>query len=124
MSSYTPITTDKLSRLIGTANTPALIDVRTDADFANGHGKISSKEVADTALGEEVPAHARPPISWSLKVAGVGLLLWFVPILGLLALLGPGNVFTDIAILFMEMVTFGRRLRGARLCRTAVTMAG
>src|SRR6185503_12852922 len=60
-------------------------------------------------LGEGVPAHARPPVSWSLKVAGVGLLLWFVPILGLLALLGPGNVFTDIAIFFskMAMVTFG-----------------
>jgi rhodanese-related sulfurtransferase len=34
MSSYTSISVDKLSRLIGTANTPALIDVRTDEDFA------------------------------------------------------------------------------------------
>ena len=34
MSSYTSITIEKLSRLIGTANTPVLIDVRTDADFA------------------------------------------------------------------------------------------
>jgi len=34
MSSYTTISPDKLSRLIGTANTPALIDVRTDEDFA------------------------------------------------------------------------------------------
>ncbi len=30
----TSISTDKLARLIGTANTPALIDVRTDEDFA------------------------------------------------------------------------------------------
>ena len=30
----TSIATDKLARLIGTANTPALIDVRTDEDFA------------------------------------------------------------------------------------------
>jgi len=30
----TSISTDKLVRLIGTANTPALIDVRTDEDFA------------------------------------------------------------------------------------------
>ena len=29
-----PISPDKLARLIGTANTPALIDVRTDEDFA------------------------------------------------------------------------------------------
>jgi rhodanese-related sulfurtransferase len=34
MSSFTSISPDKLVRLIGTANTPALIDVRTDDDFA------------------------------------------------------------------------------------------
>jgi chromate transporter len=77
----------------------------------NGHGKVGGKQVADadSALGEGVPAHARPPFSWSLKVAGVGVLLWVVPVLGLLALFGEGNVFTDIAIFFskMAMVTFG-----------------
>lgn len=77
----------------------------------NGHGRLGGTQVADadTALGDEVPAHARPPLSWSLKVAGVGLLLWILPVLGLLALLGPGNVFADIAVFFskMAMVTFG-----------------
>ena len=34
MSSYTSISTDKLSRLIGTASAPALIDVRIDEDFS------------------------------------------------------------------------------------------
>ena len=34
MSSHTSISADKLARLIGTANTPVLIDVRTDEDFA------------------------------------------------------------------------------------------
>ena len=34
MSSYTSISSEKLSRLIGTANAPALIDVRIDEDFA------------------------------------------------------------------------------------------
>jgi rhodanese-related sulfurtransferase len=34
MSSYTAISSDKLSRLIGTATAPALIDVRSDEDFA------------------------------------------------------------------------------------------
>jgi rhodanese-related sulfurtransferase len=34
MSSYTSISSDKLSRLIGTARAPALIDVRLDEDFA------------------------------------------------------------------------------------------
>jgi chromate transporter len=77
----------------------------------NGHGKVGSRQVADieTALGEEVPAHARPPISWSLNVAGVALFLWFAPVLALVAFFGPGNVFTDISIFFskMAMVTFG-----------------
>jgi rhodanese-related sulfurtransferase len=34
MSSYTSISPDKLFRLIGTANAPTLVDVRTDDDFA------------------------------------------------------------------------------------------
>ena len=34
MSSYTSISPDKLSRLIGTAHAPTLIDVRLDEDFA------------------------------------------------------------------------------------------
>jgi rhodanese-related sulfurtransferase len=34
MSSYNSISPEKLSRLIGTANAPMLIDVRTDKDFA------------------------------------------------------------------------------------------
>jgi rhodanese-related sulfurtransferase len=33
MSSYTSISPDKLSRLIGTATAPVLIDVRVDEDF-------------------------------------------------------------------------------------------
>ncbi|MER8505321.1 chromate efflux transporter [Mesorhizobium sp. M0894] len=77
----------------------------------NGHGKVGGKQVADadTALGEGVPAHARPSVSWSLKIAAVFLALWLIPVVGLLALLGQGNVFTDIAIFFskMAMVTFG-----------------
>ncbi|MER8612631.1 chromate efflux transporter [Mesorhizobium sp. M0435] len=77
----------------------------------NGHGKVGGKQVADadTALGEGVPAHARPSIGWSLKIAAAFLALWFVPVLALLVFLGQGNVFTDIAIFFskMAMVTFG-----------------
>lgn len=82
------------------------------AFFAGGgHSKFSGKEVADidSALGEGVPDHARPPLSWSLKVAAVGALLWGGPVLALLVFLGPGNVFTDISIFFskLAMVTFG-----------------
>ncbi|WEX86593.1 chromate efflux transporter [Sinorhizobium garamanticum] len=78
---------------------------------SNGHGKVGSRQVADvdSALGGEIPAHARPPVSWSLKVAAVGLLLWGGPVFALLIFLGQGNVFTEISIFFskMAMVTFG-----------------
>jgi len=52
MSSYTTISPEKLARLIGTANAPALIDVRTDEDFAAdprlipGSVRHSHKDVA------------------------------------------------------------------------------
>lgn len=75
------------------------------------HRKFIGKQVADidTVLGEGVPDHARPPLSWSLKVAAVGALVWGGPVLVLLIVLGQGNVFTDISIFFskLAMVTFG-----------------
>ena len=78
---------------------------------SGGHGKVTGPKVAaiDTALGDTIPSHARPSTAWSLKMAALFLVLWLAPVLGLLALLGTGNVFTDIAIFFskMAMVTFG-----------------
>lgn len=55
MPSYTSISTEKLSRLIGTGRAPVLIDVRTDEDFAAdprllpGAVRRSHKNVADWA---------------------------------------------------------------------------
>jgi len=57
MSSYTSISSDKLSRLIGTANAPALIDVRIDDDFdadprlIPGAIRHSHRDVQDWAGG-------------------------------------------------------------------------
>ena len=64
---------------------------------------------ADSALGESVPAHARPGLGWGLRIGGVLLALWLAPVLLLLVTLGPGHVFTDIAVFFSQMavVTFG-----------------
>ncbi|WP_130219705.1 chromate resistance protein ChrB domain-containing protein [Bradyrhizobium genosp. SA-3] len=53
MSTFTTISSDKLARLIGTANAPVLIDVRTEEDFAAdqrlipGSIKLSHDEVQD-----------------------------------------------------------------------------
>ncbi|MEK0082339.1 chromate efflux transporter [Benzoatithermus flavus] len=76
-----------------------------------GHGPAAGRAVADagTALGEELPAHARPPLSWSLEVAGACLLLWLGPVLLILLTLGHDHVFGQIALFFSKMavVSFG-----------------
>jgi chromate transporter len=78
---------------------------------ANGHGAHGGKPVPDveTALGENVPEHARPSLSWSLRVSAICLVLWLVPVAALLLALGPDHVFTNIAVFFSKMavVTFG-----------------
>jgi len=76
-----------------------------------GHGKVGGLQVADadSALGEDMPAHTRPTVGWSLKIAAVFLLLWLAPVAVLLLTLGTGHVFSQIAVFFSKMavVTFG-----------------
>jgi chromate transporter len=64
---------------------------------------------ADSALGEETPAHARPNLAWSLRISAILLALWIVPVAALYAVLGPENIFTQIGLFFSKMavVTFG-----------------
>src|SRR5690242_21185451 len=75
----------------------------------HGPGKGAVLADADSALGEEMPAHARPDLAWALRVSAVCLLLWLGPVLTLAVTLGPGATFSQIAIFFSEMavVTFG-----------------
>ena len=72
-----------------------------------GHGPMLSD--AESALGETVPDHARPNLAWSLRISAIFVALWLTPVAALLILLGPANVFTQIAIFFSQMavVTFG-----------------
>jgi chromate transporter len=74
-----------------------------------GHGASGKTEHADSLLGEELPAHARPTISWTITVAAIWLLLWLVPVGAIIMTLGQANVFSQIAIFFskMALVTFG-----------------
>jgi chromate transporter len=64
---------------------------------------------ADTLLGEEIPAHARPNLRWSLRIGAVFLILWLLPVALLLLLLGPHEAFSRIGLFFSQMavVTFG-----------------
>ncbi len=76
-----------------------------------GHGGGHGLAVADkdTVLGEDVPDHARPSAAWSLRMAGIFLALWLIPVAALLLILGPDHTFSRIATFFshMAVVTFG-----------------
>ena len=75
-----------------------------------GHGDAAQPlSDAESALGEALPAHARPNGAWSLRIGSILLLLWIAPTLALLAIFGPDNLFSRIAIFFSKaaVVTFG-----------------
>lgn len=76
-----------------------------------GHGKVGTVQVddADTVLGEESPEHTRVDRGRAFRLSAVFLLLWLAPVALLFALLGPANVFSQIAGFFsvMAVVTFG-----------------
>ena len=77
-----------------------------------GHGGSKGGAViadADTLLGEELPAHAHASWRETSRTVVTCLLLWLVPVAVLVLLLGPGNVFSSIAIFFSKMAvaTFG-----------------
>src|ERR1044072_459798 len=50
-----------------------------------GHGSAANDQFADkdSALGETMPAHARPTTAWSFKIAGAFLALWLLPVFAL-----------------------------------------
>jgi chromate transporter len=76
-----------------------------------GHASLGNLQISDaeSALGEIVPEHARPGRGHTLRMAGICLALWLAPTLALLAVVGPDNVFSDIAVFFsmLSVVTFG-----------------
>jgi chromate transporter len=74
----------------------------------HGNGKHDGA-VVDSLLGEELPEHARPTVARALRASSVWLVLWLVPVIVIVASLGSGNVFSQIAVFFskMAMVTFG-----------------
>jgi len=77
----------------------------------SGHDKGETEQggPGDSALGDELPEHARPTVARALSASAVWLALWLVPVIALLLALGTDNVFSEIAIFFSKMavVTFG-----------------
>ncbi|WP_449469304.1 chromate efflux transporter [Sphingobium chungangianum] len=88
----------------GRAGLPAF---RGGGSHGSGGGNIVHDR--DTALGEGLPDHARPNLSWSLKISTTLLFLWLAPVVLLFVFAGPNDVFTKIAAFFSQMavVTFG-----------------
>ncbi|HEY6917317.1 MAG TPA: chromate efflux transporter [Allosphingosinicella sp.] len=65
--------------------------------------------IEQSVLGDHVPLHARPNLRSSLRLSAPLLLLWLAPVAGLHIVLGPSNVYTEIAAFFSKMAvaTFG-----------------
>ncbi|NJR78591.1 chromate efflux transporter [Sphingomonas corticis] len=76
-----------------------------------GHRGAGGPGVADaeSLLGEELPAHARPSVRETARTAALWLALWLIPVGALLASRGSDDVFSRIATFFSAMatVTFG-----------------
>jgi chromate transporter len=79
--------------------------------IGGGHGKTVENALseADSLLGEGQPIHARATVAMARKAASIWLILWLVPVLALLATLGPDATFSRIAVFFSKIavVTFG-----------------
>lgn len=88
----------------GSHFTPRLFPTRTpDAPHARGEPLI------DAMLARGELTHTRPSARRALRVLLVGLLIWFAPLLLLLALAGASNVFVQEGLFFSQaaVVTFG-----------------
>ena len=79
------------------------------SEFAgSNHGSAKTTD-APSALGDEVPDHARPDLVRTLRVSLLWAFLWLAPVAAVLIGLGAANTFSQIALFFtkMAMVTFG-----------------
>jgi len=80
---------------------------------ANSHAVATKAEQApaiiDAAFAQRIPDHVSPSFARLAKTAIIGIVVWFAPLLVLLASVGPSNVFTIIAGFNSKMavVTFG-----------------
>jgi chromate transporter len=77
----------------------------------DGHGGPGGKAAPsdESLLGDDTPAHARVTVRRSLEVSAIWLVLWLVPVAGLVVVLGGTHVFSEIAVFFstMAVVSFG-----------------
>ncbi len=74
-----------------------------------GHGGPGAIVDCESLLGETSPPHTHPSRERALRAFFTWGSVWLVPVAGVVATLGTGDVFSRIAIFFSEMalVTFG-----------------
>ena len=77
--------------------------------IGSGHGSSKQEGTAESLLGDELPAHARPTVARALRASAIWMVLWLIPVILLLLALGTADVFSQIALFFSKMavVTFG-----------------
>jgi chromate transporter len=77
--------------------------------LTHGPAKSGGPALIDSLLGEQLPEHTRPSARRAAMVVAVWGALWLIPVAGLLLVLGPEHVFSQIAVFFSKMavVTFG-----------------
>ena len=78
-------------------------------EVGGGHGPSKEGVVEESLLGEELPPHANPTVTQSLRVGAIWLCIWLAPVIAIVVLVGGTSVFTSIAVFFstMAVVTFG-----------------
>ncbi len=78
-------------------------------NLLRGHDEAVITEDLDVLVGDHHVAGEQPSVKHAAMVLGIGLLLWFGPVGLLVATLGSGSVFVDIAQLFSTaaVLTFG-----------------
>ncbi|HLB61730.1 MAG TPA: chromate efflux transporter [Actinomycetota bacterium] len=94
---------------------PAVILAAGALGFAGGHlrpdvfSTIRDQSDSSENLDEEVAMHTRPSLGRSVRVLGIGLAVWWAPLVLVALLRGPGDVLTDEALFFSKaaVVTFG-----------------
>jgi chromate transporter len=101
---------------------PLIILVAAGAGYLGGKMKLAAFQPgaghsggakaltdAESLLGEELPAHARPSAARAAGASIIWLMLWLVPVAVIVLTRGRHDVFSDIAIFFSKMavVTFG-----------------
>ena len=77
--------------------------------LGGGHGAPGAQDAGPYLFGDDAGRAARTPLARTLRVAGIWVVLWLAPVAAIVGLVGPGDVFGQIALFFakMAMVTFG-----------------